>query len=80
MVEATDFANRDDPAEFLLLDWSAVGSIPAQRQVSARPVVVREIASQDTAQVLFAEHYDVVQTLAPDGADEAFCDGFCHGL
>ena len=75
MVEATDFANRDNPAEFRLLNWPAVGRILVERQVSARPVVVREVASQGTAQVLFAEHKDMIQTLAPDGADEALREG-----
>jgi hypothetical protein len=44
MVEAADFANRDDPAEFRSLNWPAVGRILVERQVSARPVVVREVA------------------------------------
>jgi hypothetical protein len=43
MVEATDFANRDDPAEFRPLNWPAVGRILGEREVSARPVVVREV-------------------------------------
>jgi hypothetical protein len=43
--------------------------------VSARPVVVREVASEGAAQVLLAEDDDVIQTLAPDGADEALCEG-----
>ena len=55
MVEATDFANRDDPAEFRLLNWPAVGCILVEREVSTRPVVVREVASQGAAQVPFAE-------------------------
>ena len=71
MVEAADFANRDDPAEFRPLNWPAMGRILVERQVSARPVVVREVASQGTAEVLFAEDDDVIQTLAPDGADES---------
>jgi hypothetical protein len=50
MVEATDFANRDDPTELRLLNWPAVGRILFERQVSARSVVVREVASQGTAQ------------------------------
>src|SRR6267143_2662476 len=75
MVEATDFANRDDPAEFRPLNWPAVGCILVEREVSARPVVVREVASQGTAQVLFAEDKDMIQTLAPDGADEALREG-----
>src|SRR5882762_7568020 len=75
MVEATDFANRDNPAEFRLLNWPAVGRILVERQASARPVVVREVASQGTAQALFAEDKDMIQTLAPDGADEALREG-----
>ena len=71
MVEATDFAKRDDAAEFRLLNWPAVGRILVERQVSACPVVVREVASQGTAQVLFAKDDVVIQTLAPDGADES---------
>ena len=68
MVKATDFANLDDPAEFWLLNWPAVGRILAERQVGAGPVVVREVASQGTAEMLFAEDDDMIQTLAPDGA------------
>src|SRR6267378_1312525 len=70
MVEATDFANRDDPAECRPLNWPAVGCILIEREVSARPVIVGEVAGQDAAQVSFAEDEDVIQTLAPDRADE----------
>jgi hypothetical protein len=66
MVEATHFANRGHPAEFRRLNWPAVGRILVERHVSARPVVVREIASQGTAQMLFAEDDDVIQTEGPD--------------
>jgi hypothetical protein len=31
MVEATDFANRDDPAEVRLLNWPTVGRILVER-------------------------------------------------
>src|SRR5437867_11844059 len=71
MVEATDFANRDDPAEFRPLNSPAVGRVLVERKVSTRPVVVREVASQGTAQVSFAKDEDVIQTFAPDGADKA---------
>ena len=75
MVEATDFANRDDPAEFRPLNSPAVGRILVEREVSTRPVVVREVASQGAAQVPFAKDEDVIQTLAPDGADEPLREG-----
>jgi hypothetical protein len=75
MVEATDFANRDDLAEFRLFNRAAVRRILVEREVSTRPVVVREVASQGAAQVPFAKNEDVIQTLAPDGANEPLRKG-----
>ena len=75
MVEATDLANRDDLAEFRPFNRAAVGRILVEREVSTRPVVVREVASQGAAQVPFAKNEDVIQTLAPDGADEPLRKG-----
>src|SRR5437899_11343912 len=79
MVEATDFANRDDLAEFRPLNWAAVGCILVEREVSARPVVVREVAGEGAAQVPFAEDEDVIQTLAPNRADEPLREGILPG-
>src|SRR5882762_8206271 len=75
MVEATDFANRDDLAEFRPLNWAAVGRILVEREVSTRLVIVREVAGQEAAQVPFAKDEDVIQALAPDGADEPLREG-----
>jgi hypothetical protein len=75
MVEATDFANREDPAEFRPLNSPAVGRILVEREVSTRPVVVREVASQGAAQMSFAKDEDVIQTLAPDRADQPLREG-----
>ena len=71
VMQATDLGNRDDPAEFRPLNSSAVGRILVKRKVSTRPVIVREVASQGTAQGSFAKDEDVIQTFAPDGADKA---------
>ena len=79
MVEATDFANRDDPAEFRLLNWPTVGRILVERQVGCilverevgpRLMVIDEVAGQDAAEMPLAEHEYVIQALAPDRADE----------
>ena len=70
MMQAADFGNRDDRAELRPLDWPAVGRVLVEREVSARPVIVREVARQGTAQVPFAEDEDVIQTLASDRSDE----------
>src|SRR2546428_5586564 len=43
--------------------------------MSASLVIVREVAGQETAQVPFAKDEYVIQTLAPDGADEPLREG-----
>src|SRR5881397_2922669 len=79
MVQATDFGDGNDPAEVPPLNWPAVGCILVEREVSTRPVVVHEVASQGAAQVPFAKDEDVIQTLAPDGADEPLREGILPG-
>src|SRR6266850_5853715 len=79
MVQATDFGDGNDPAEVPPLNWPAVGCILVEREVSARPVVVREVAGEGAAQVPFAKVEDVIQTLAPDRADEPLREGILPG-
>lgn len=47
-------------------------SVSGKREMSARFVVVLEVCRQDSDQVGFVEHHDVIQTLTQDGANEAF--------
>jgi hypothetical protein len=75
MMPATDFGNLDDPAELRWFDWPSVGGICVEREVSARPVIVREVAGQDAAQVRFTKAEDMIQTLARDRADEPLREG-----
>jgi hypothetical protein len=71
MMQATDLGDLHDPARLGKLDGSAVRRIFGEREMRASPVIVREIAGQDAAQVRFAEDQNVIQTLAADRADEA---------
>src|SRR5213596_4169299 len=75
MMQTTDFGNLHDPARLGELDGPDVQRILVEREVSTRPVVVREVASQGAAQVPFAEDEYVIQTFAPDGADEPLREG-----
>src|SRR5882762_5572808 len=43
--------------------------------MSASLVIVREVAGHETAQVPFAKDEYMIQTLAPDGADEPLREG-----
>ena len=75
MVQAPDFANREDPTECGPLNWPAVWCILVEREVSTRPVIVREVAGQGAAQVLFAKDDDMIESFAPDRADEPLREG-----
>jgi hypothetical protein len=77
MMQAPDFGNLDGPAELRWLDWASVGGIFVERKVSSRPVIVRDVAGQDAAQVRFTKDEDMIQTLAPMNRS---AKGFCHGL
>src|SRR2546428_7429565 len=70
VMQATNFGNRDDRAERRWLDRPSVWCILVERQVSASPVIVREVRGEDASQVPLAENDDMVQPLAPDRADD----------
>ena len=49
MMQATDFGNGDDRAEPRRLGWPSVGCVLVEREMSAGPVIVGEVAGQDAA-------------------------------
>ena len=67
MMEATDFAKRDDPA-----------GLP-EREMRSCAVIVREVACQDSAEVRLVKTEAMGQTLLPDRADEPFHEGVGRG-
>jgi hypothetical protein len=74
-MQATDFGNLHDPARLGELDGPDVRRILVEREMRASPVIVGEVAGQDAAQVAFAENQNVIQTLAPDRADQPLREG-----
>src|SRR5207247_11342852 len=74
-VEASAVPTRAGSAESGRCDSPAEGGILVEREVRTRPLIVREVASQGAAQVPFAKDEDMIQTLAPDGADEPLREG-----
>lgn len=70
VVQAADFWKLHDPAAA----GSSMGRgrvVLVEREVRARLMVIGEVAGQDSAQVWFAEHENVIQTLAADRSDQA---------
>jgi len=75
MMQATDFWNWDDHARARRLGWPSVGCVLVEREMSAGPVIVGEVAGQGAAQMSFAQDDDMIETLAADRADEPLGEG-----
>ena len=60
VMQATDFGNRDDRAEPRRLERPSIGCLLVEREVSAGPVIIREVAGQDAAQVPVAKDEDMI--------------------
>ena len=75
MMQATDFRNLHDPPGLGELDGPDVRRILVEGEVSASPVIVREVCGEDASQVPLAENDDMVQALAANRADESLREG-----
>ena len=75
MVQATDFWNLDDDAESRRFDWPSVGCVLVEREMGSSAMIVGKVRGQDATQVRLAQHENMVQTLAPDRADEPLGEG-----
>jgi hypothetical protein len=79
VMQATDFGNLHDPARLGEFDGPDVRCVLVEREMRASPVIVVEIAGQDTAEVPFSEDEHVTQTLAPDRTDETLGERILPG-
>ena len=71
MVQAADFWNLHDPASCGQLDRPGIRCVLVEREVGARLMVIDKVASQDSTQMSFPQDEDMVETVAPDRADQA---------
>jgi hypothetical protein len=62
MMQTTDFGNLHDPTRLEGLDRPDVRRILVEREMSASPVIVREVRGQSASQMPLAENDDMVQT------------------
>ena len=77
MVQTADFRSHHDAAG--RLDGAFHRRILAEREVRARPLVVRDVGPKDSTKMPLIDDDDVVQTLATDRADDAFDVGILPG-
>jgi hypothetical protein len=79
MVEAADLRDRDDATPRWGGHRSGSWRVLVQGEMRSGAVLVGEIAGEEAAQVLLAEHEDMVQTFAPDRTDESLREGILPG-
>ena len=72
MMESADFRYRNNTPHVRRLDGARNRRVLLQSQVRPAPMIVVHETLQVTVQAPFAEHDDVVQALAANGADDAF--------
>ena len=71
MVQAADLREGDDSACGGRLYGPRLGAILAEREMCSALVVVFKVCRQHAAQVTLIEDDDVIETFAPDRADDA---------
>ena len=79
MVQATQQRQFDNPALVWRFGGARLQAILLQRSVRAMPVMIVDVIRQELVQVPRVEHDYVVQTLAPDGSDQALDKGILPG-
>jgi hypothetical protein len=80
MMRTPDVGNLHDPAASKGgLDRPHVRRILVEREMRARPVIIREVRDQRASQMPLAENDDMVQTLAPDRTDQALRERILPG-
>ena len=72
MMQPAYLWDRDNAAELGKLNLAWPGRVAVKPQMSARFVLVPELRAQEPKQLGFGEHDHVLQTPAPDRADQPF--------
>ena len=73
MREPAENRQREDcRSAFRVVDFSEVGRVLAERQMGAGAVVIDSIGTEQLSRMLFPQDDDVVEHLAPEGADHTF--------
>src|SRR5713101_3426549 len=78
-MQTADVWDLNDRAADRRLRPPRYGSILVQREMSSPLVIVGEVALQVAAQRALVPHDDVIEALAPEGADHAFHERILPG-
>ena len=79
MVKSADLRDRHDAPARWRLDFARMRAIVVEGLMRAGGVVVREVPAQQTAEVPFVDHDDVVEAFPTNRADDALGEGILPG-
>ncbi len=71
VMETTHLWNHDDRSIGFSGRWSVIGGVFLEPEVRAGPMVVLDVACEDTTKMRLADDDHVIETLASDGSDQA---------
>jgi hypothetical protein len=71
VVEAADFWKLDDVPCLERLDGSRLGRILVERKMRSRPVIIREVRSEQPPETLLIDNDDVIKKLPTNRSDQA---------
>ena len=77
MMKSADLRNRNDAPARWRLHFAPIGAVVVERLMRAGGVVVREIRTQQTSEVPFVEHDDVIEAFP---LSRWLCGVTRHGL
>ena len=75
MMQATDFWKLYYLSSSWWLHRSRLRTIHCQRQMRAPAKIIIKIAGKYSFQMTIVQHDDMIQTIPPDAANHAFCQG-----
>ena len=79
MVKSADLRDRHDAPARWRLDFARMRAVVVEGLIRAGGVVVREVPAQQTAEVPFVDHDDVIEAFPTNRADDALGEGILPG-
>jgi hypothetical protein len=79
VMKSADLRNRNDAPARWRLQVAPIGVVVVEGLMRAGGVVVGEIPTQQTSEVPFVEHDDVIEAFPSNRADDALGEGILPG-
>ena len=79
MMKSADLRDCNDAPVRWCLHGARMGAVVMERLMRAGGVVVREVTAQQTSEMPFVDHDDLIEAFPSNRPDDAPAKGFCQG-